>query len=218
MAAVIFDLDGTLVDLFELHFQGFRKVIFDDYGLDFRPSDLKPHYGKAGEEIARIFFEANGVDGVDYIRFAEKRRRWVTEHMDACAPLPGAKRLLDELKAAHVPIALGTSNPRDIGMAILKACGLDGHFQYEAYREPNVPGKPAPDVFLKAARGLNVRPSECIVVEDSVHGVLAAKAAGMRVVAVATGTHTTDELKAYTPDKVVKDLASLSSGEMLGML
>ncbi len=217
MAAVIFDMDGTLVDLFELHYQGFRSVILADYGLDFTPSDLRPHYGKAGEEIARAFFEAHGVEGVDYGRFADKRRRWVTGNIRACKPLPGAKRLLGELRAAGVPIALGTSNPREVGEAILGACGLAGHFKYESYREPNVPGKPAPDVFLEAARGLNVRPSECVVVEDSVHGVLAAKAAGMRVVAVATGTHTRGELEALRPDLLADGLESVTVQDVVGL-
>jgi len=204
--AAIFDLDGTLVDLFELHLRGFQEVVREDYGLKFERADLEAYYGRTAEEIARAFFERKGVPGVDSADFVRKRRRRVIENLDSCTVLPGARRLLDGLKAAGFKMAIATSNTPDVGEAILDACGLRSRFNAVVCRTEGSRSKPAPDIFLEAARELGVKPAECVVFEDSVYGVRAAKAAGMKVVAVATGTHGIGELAGLEPDLLVGTL------------
>jgi beta-phosphoglucomutase len=210
MSAVIFDVDGTLVDLFELHYQGFLSIIRQEVGLEFERQDLREHYGKTGEEIFEAFFLKHGITGVDVGQIAPKRRRWVIEHLDYCRVLEGVRSLLEELREAKIPMAVGTSNTPDIGNAILKACGLYAFFNYMAFRSPAIRSKPAPDIFLAAASGLGINANECLVFEDSTFGIAAAKAAGMRVVAVATGTHSKKELIAQRPDLLVDSLREVS--------
>jgi beta-phosphoglucomutase-like phosphatase (HAD superfamily) len=218
MPAAIFDLDGTLVDLFELHLRGFRHVISSDFGLEFARRDLEADYGKPGEDIFRGFFLRKGILVEDVKSLADRRRSWVLGHLDGCVLMPGAKGLLEALRKAGVPMALGTSNPPELGEAIIGSCGLSGYFPHRSYGDPDGPGKPAPDIFLNAARLLGAPPRECAVFEDSVWGIQAAKAAGMRAVAVATGTHGMAELAAQKPDIIVSSLQEVDVGAVLEML
>jgi beta-phosphoglucomutase len=206
MLSVIFDLDGTLIDLFEVHLAGFQHVLREGLGVEFDRRYLEANYGRTGEEMITAFLDGKGIKGADARALAVKRREWVRGHLGGCRLLPGAKRLLDALSAQGTPLALGTSNPPDLGEAILGECGISDYFKSKAYLTAKTRGKPAPDIFLAAAEGLGVRPGECAVIEDSVHGVAAAKAAGMKVIAVATGTHTREELAAKKPDLLVGSL------------
>ncbi|MFH1055995.1 MAG: HAD family phosphatase [Candidatus Altiarchaeota archaeon] len=206
MPAVIFDLDGTLVDLFDVHLHAFQEIVERECGMRFEKSDLEPHYGKSGEEILKIYFEKQGLKDADWKDLAEKRRTLAIANLKSCALLSGAEKLLKAVKKSGMKTALGTSNPRQIGEAILNACGLSGFFDFKAYRDSGLAGKPAPDIFLHVAKEMGVDPKECVVIEDSVFGVSAAKAAGMKCIAVATGTHTIDELRGQKPDLLVATL------------
>ncbi len=217
MTAVIFDLDGTLVDLFELHLRGFQEVMEGDYGLDFQREDLEVHYGRTAADIARIFFEKHGVEGVDYGEFTRKRRQHVIDNMNSCRVLPGAEELLRALRKKGVRMAVATSNHPRTGRAIMGSCGLTDYFQAEVYRTDDLKSKPAPDIFLKAAEELKMKPGDCVVVEDSVYGIQAAKAAGMKSVAVATGTHTRDELLEEDPDAMFNTLEEVDADALLSL-
>ncbi|MGV9773706.1 HAD family hydrolase [Streptosporangium sp. NPDC003464] len=98
-------------------------------------------------------------------------------------PLPGAIRLLDELRAAGVPTALVTASPRRIVDMVLRTVGAE-RFRLVVAAEDTARGKPSPDPYLKAAAALGADPAECVAVEDSPAGLTAARAAGCRVVAV----------------------------------
>jgi len=215
MPAVIFDQDGTLVDLFELHLKGFEAVLRGS-GLEFGREDLARYYGQTGEEIFRRFFAKHGITA-DVGPLAVRRRQWVVDNISYCRVLPGVKALLEGLKKACVPMAVGTSNTPELAQAILKSCGLDGYFICVSCRDGNMSGKPAPDVFLSAAKRLGAEPSECVVVEDSVFGIRAARAAGMKSVAVATGTHTRKELEAEGPDLLVDSLEEVDAATLLAL-
>lgn len=217
MDAVVFDLDGTLVDLFELHLAAFRKVISREYGLDFKRDDLLVYYGAPADEIARAFLEKHDVADVDYEAFVEKRREVLLNDLDSCAILPGALNLLDGLNDAGVPVGLATSCTPETGEAILSICGLGRFFDAQVFRSHGVKGKPAPDMFLAAARKLDVPPTRCAAVEDSVYGVQAAKAAGMKVVAVTTGSHTREQLQELEPELLVDSLASVGLKDIRGL-
>ncbi|MFH0862045.1 MAG: HAD family phosphatase [Candidatus Altiarchaeota archaeon] len=216
MPAAIFDQDGTLVDLFELHLKGFQEVLRGRFGLEFGREDLAKYYGKTGEEIMRSFLSKHGVSA-DPRPLAVRRRQWVVDNIGYCRVLPGVTNLLEGLREAGVPMAVGTSNTSELAGAILKSCGLDGFFACVSCRDDTLRGKPAPDVFLSAAKGLGVVPSECVVVEDSVFGVQAAKAAGMRSIAVSTGMHTRRELEGEGPDMLVYSLSEVAAATVVNL-
>lgn len=218
MKCAIFDLDGTLVDLFELHLQGFQKVIKENYNLDFHKNDLMSHYGRSGEEIMDAFFQRLGFEKQSYIEIADERRNWVIDNLSEVAVLDGVEKLVDELRDLNFSLALGTSNTKDIGEAIINACGLKNKFEIFSFRDVGIKGKPAPDIFLNAAKLLNAKTPECIVFEDSIYGVSAAKNARMKVVATATGKHSKNELKMLEPDMLVDNLTQVSGGDIDNLL
>jgi HAD superfamily hydrolase (TIGR01509 family) len=115
---------------------------------------------------------------------AERDRVFLAAVPERLAPLPGLFRLLDELEARGIPRAVATSGHRHYAQLALRTLGVADRFQALATGDEVARGKPAPDIFLLAAERLGVQPTGCLVLEDSHLGVAAAKAAGMRAVAV----------------------------------
>jgi HAD superfamily hydrolase (TIGR01509 family) len=118
--------------------------------------------------------------------FAERIAEGVT-------PLPGAIRLLDDLRAADMPVALVSASPRQIVDTVLRTIGAE-RFALVVAAEDTVRAKPLPDPYLKAAANLGVAPAECVAVEDSPTGLAAAHAAGCRAVAVSGGMTVPDDV------------------------
>jgi len=128
--------------------------------------------------------------------------------------LPGARELTRALKEAGIPRAIGSSTPRVNLEAIFASTGLNEFFDAVVSAEDVVHGKPAPDVFLKAASLLGVAPARCVVFEDALFGIEAAQRAGMKVVAVSTTNP--PELLGHA-DRVIPNLAGISVGEIRGV-
>ncbi|HWQ14765.1 MAG TPA: HAD family phosphatase [Roseiflexaceae bacterium] len=202
--AAIFDMDGTLTDNMHLHAEAF--VVF---GRRYELAAPAPEVaaglvGKRNREILPVLF-GRALSDDEIERYAEEKERIYHELMGAIAPVPGLLRLLDLLDARGMPAGLATSAPRINVEPMLRALGLEGRFASLTLGEEVPRGKPAPDIFLEAARRLDVPPERCLVFEDAYSGVAAAKAAGMRCVALAT-THTAAELRANTAaDLIVRD-------------
>ena len=115
-------------------------------------------------------------------------------------PRPGARELLDYLHARGIPCAIASSSPMAIIDATVAAQGWDHYFQTHVCGDDVVDGKPAPDIYLEAARRLNVDPAACLTLEDSPNGARAAVAAGMICYAIPDPSHTTDDaFAAITP-------------------
>lgn len=111
-------------------------------------------------------------------------------YADRLQPIAGADRLLDRLQSAGIPTAIATGGSLRRMRETLRLGGLAGRFEARAFSADQVVrGKPAPDLFLKAARELDVAPALCSVLEDSPHGIAGARAAGMRAVGFVGGTH-----------------------------
>jgi beta-phosphoglucomutase len=218
MEGAVFDVDGTLVDLFDMHLRAFQRVLREDCGLVFERKDLERGYGRTGEEILREFFSRHPGFDVDFRRLAEKRREMAADSIGFCSVLPGVEGLLEGLKGEGVVLGVGTSNTRKMGQAILRSLGLEGFFDAESFREDVEKGKPHPDIFLDAAGKLGVAPGKCAVFEDSTYGVMAGKAAGMPVIAVATGVHSRGELYTLNPDILVESLEQVSAQDVLSLL
>ena len=116
--------------------------------------------------------------------------------------------LLEDLKKHGIPCAIGTSTPRPNVECVLELTGLGGYFQDIAASEDVSRGKPDPEVFLKAAAKLSREPFSCVVIEDAQVGIRAAKAAGMKAVAVTT-THPAEALAPESPDRIAASLEAV---------
>jgi beta-phosphoglucomutase len=200
---VIFDLNGTLVaDI------GYLGVTLDD-------ATLQSFNGLKNEDIVpRLLGRPFTADEFERLTsFKEERYRGL--YRPHLAPIRGAEELLARLRAGGVRIAIASSAPPANRDMILDGLGWRARMDAVVAAE-NLPGKPAPDVFLEAARQFHVAPAECLVFEDAVHGVTAGVAAGMIVVGVTT-TVPGATLVAAGARYAAPDLASLPEG-VLAML
>ena len=213
VSAVVFDLEGTLIDLSEQHILAYREVLGKHFNIEFTKEDFLSGYGRGPHHIIRMFLERHGIEksDVECRRLADEKQVVLREkYSDKVRVLPGVRNLLNDLTEACLKVGLASSSPRRNVEFMLKNPGLWDYFQVVVAMEDVPEAKPDPRIFLLAAEKLNVKPAECVAVEDSVHGVRAAKDAGMKVVGVLTGGRKRDELEAEGADLVVEDLTRMS--------
>jgi beta-phosphoglucomutase len=208
--AVIWDVDGTLVDTAELHFRAWVELC-RDLGHDFTRAEFAATFGRRNPEIIRHLFgerfDAAAIDELGY-RKEELYKAAARQGVDL---LPGVRSLLEGLQAAGFRQAIGSSAPRGNIDLIMEMTGTERFFEAISSAEDTQRGKPDPQVFLVAAEKLRVPPPRCVVMEDAVAGVQAARAGGMKCVGVTfVGHHPEEALRRAGADLVVKTLADLS--------
>jgi len=181
--AVIFDMDGVLADSEPLYLQGINEVL-KDFGLAITEEDHNELLGAAVGPTWDFVFEKYSPPAPYDECVALYDRTMVRLLSRPRDPLPGVRELLSELTRRGIPRALASSSWPNWVKALLESTGLDGCFDVTVSSTAVENGKPAPDIFLYTAKALHVEPSQCIVLEDSRTGVLAAKAAGMYTVQV----------------------------------
>jgi len=216
---VIWDMDGTLVDTAELHFQAWSETA-KEMNLPFGRADFAATFGKRNPEILRQLY-GNRFSDEEIAHWGHRKE----EHYKAAArrqgvePLPGVRRLLQGLRDAGFKQAVGSSAPRGNLDLILKLTKLESSFDALVSMEDTQRGKPDPQVFLVAAERLRVPPERCMVVEDAVAGVQAAKKGGMKCIAVDfVGHHGEAALRSGGADLVVKTLESVSVNTVRSLL
>lgn len=183
--AVLWDLDGTLVDSEPFHRQAILRTL-DALGVALDGLDESSFVGRGERDFWQFARERFGLEEDPDALVGRKDRHYAELVRGALRTMPGAIDCLTRLDARAVPMAVASgSSPRAIAAAVSET-GLGRFFQaLVSSLDPEVPrSKPHPDVFLTAARRLGVEPSRCLVVEDAAWGVRAAKAAGMRVIAI----------------------------------
>jgi HAD superfamily hydrolase (TIGR01509 family) len=189
--AVIFDMDGTLVATTEADFLAWQKL-FIHYGKQLTFEDYYPLLGRKSADVVKLGLGLTGKPAEEAMAmkmglFADI----VAEH--GVETLPDVRSLLEKLYDAGIPMALATSSRKKKMELVMQTVGLEKFFSVFVTGEEVVKGKPDPQIFQLAASRLQMPAERCIVVEDTVSGVRAAKAAGMTCVAIST-THDRDEL------------------------
>lgn len=216
--AALWDMDGTLVDTAELHFQAWTALL-TEVGHPFGREDFHRTFGLRNPEIFRILC-GDRFDDEAIARLGDRKEvlyRAAARH--GVELLPGARSLLDGLHAVGFGQAIGSSAPRANLELILELTQTRALFQAVVGMEDTRRGKPDPEVFLVAASRLGVPPARCLVFEDAVAGVQAARAAGMRCVAVRfAGHHAEEALHAAGADAVVANLAEVSPDTVHALL
>jgi beta-phosphoglucomutase family hydrolase len=183
--ALIFDMDGTIVDNMRYHDDAW-EVWYRKYGLPFERATFSARTaGMAISDIIGPHFP--GADAAELDRLAEEKEGLYREtYGPLVKPLGGLINLLDRARDHAVPMAVGTAAaPPNIAL-ILDTLSLRQRFATIVSPSQGFPGKPHPDMFLAAAERMGVAPADCIVFEDAPNGVEAARRAGMRAVAVLT--------------------------------
>lgn len=202
--AVIFDMDGTLVATTEADFLAWQKL-FLHYGKPLTFEDYYPLLGRKSADVVKLGLGLTGKPAEEAMAMKmELFADIVAEH--GVETLPDVRSLLEKLLGAGVPMALATSSRQKKMELVMQTVGLEKYFSVFVTGEEVVKGKPDPQIFQLAALRLQMPPERCIVVEDTVSGVRAAKAAGMACVAISS-THDRDELT--DADMVIDHFTSL---------
>jgi beta-phosphoglucomutase len=217
-AAVIWDMDGTLVDTAELHFEAWAKLAAE-IGRPFSRADFAATFGRRNPEIIHFLFHDELTDAEVADLGERKELYYRAEAAKGVDFLPGVQALLEGFAEQGVGQAIGSSAPRGNLELILDLTGSRRFFRDVVAMEDTRKGKPDPEVFLIAAAKLRTAPGRCIVFEDAVAGVQAAKAGGMKCVAVRfVGHHSEESLRGAGADLVVPTLEKLSAAEALALL
>jgi beta-phosphoglucomutase len=210
--AVVWDVDGTLVDTAEQHFRAWQRLAAE-IGKPFTRADFAATFGMRNPEIIRKLFDPDATDE-QCAEIGGRKEEYYRESVreQGVELLPGAARLLEEFAAAGWPQAVGSSAPPGNLDLLLGVTDTRRYFAAVVTGDDVTRGKPDPQVFLAAAKMLGVEPARCVVIEDAVAGVEAAKAGGMRCVAVTNaGHHPAEALQAAGADLVVGSLEELSA-------
>lgn len=212
--AVIFDLDGVLVDTGKFHRQSWYDLA-EKEGFRMTDEFFYETFGMQNNQILpRLARRPLTADEID--RLSDwKEQRYRDLAAGGLRPLEGVPDLIKNLKENGFLLAVGSSTPRKNIDFIIEQLHLADVFDAEVSSEDVTRGKPAPDTFLKAAEKLDVPTRRCAVVEDAVAGIQSAKAAGMAVVAVTT---TRKRSVLTQADMVVDSLAELSAADFAGLL
>lgn len=181
--AVIWDLDGVIIDSAEEHRQAWQRMAREE-GLAMSDADFWATFGKRNDDIITLLWGPMPPESITAL--ADKKEAYFREIIRQTAkPLPGSIELMRGLHEAGFKQALASSAPPENIALIAEALGLNQYLTALVSGETVPRGKPAPDIFLKAAQELAAVPAVCLVIEDAIAGVQAAHAAGMRCIAVA---------------------------------
>lgn len=212
--AVIFDMDGVLVDSYEAHFEAWKRLA-GRLGQSISEAQFAAVFGRKNRDIIKTLWgddvPEDEIEALGNWK-EDQYREILRENFPA---MDGAAELLDALKAAGFALAVGSSGPPENVAVVLDRLGREGLFDATVTGDEVRTGKPDPEVFLKAAEKLGVRPRCCAVVEDAVAGLEAARRAGMTPIAlVGTAPRETLAERAALVADSLRDL----SPEVIGAL
>jgi beta-phosphoglucomutase len=194
LRACIFDLDGVLVDTARYHYLAWKRLAAQ-LNIRFTEEDNEHLKGVSRMDSLEIILNSANlkIDRKTKEEYADQKNNWYFEYINRMTSdeiLPGSLDLIQELKHAGIKTALGSASRNT--PIILERLKLENTF--DAIADGNIvsKAKPDPEVFLTAAGMLNVNPEECIVIEDAIAGIRAAKTAGMRCIGIGSATILTE--------------------------
>jgi len=189
--ALIFDMDGTMVDNMMTHHRGWQMTL-KNYGLDLTlPEVVATCHGKNVEIIERLFPGRFSMDERERISF-EKESWYRSIFLPELKLVDGLPELLETARAAQIPMGIGTAAPKANLDFVLDHLGIRHYFGAILHADDVAKGKPDPEVFFKVADKLGVSPGDCLVFEDSPTGAKTALNAGMKAI-ILTTTHRAEE-------------------------
>ena len=210
--AVLWDMDGVLVDTGDFHFIAWKKM-FDELGLPFDREDFRKTFGMNNAGILEWMFGRKPVPE-EVSRISDKKESLFRELVKGKAePLPGVLDWLKQFQAWGLKQAITSSAPPKNIEVLVAELKIEDFFD-AIVSGFDLPGKPNPDTFLKAANILQVSPENCVVVEDAIAGVEGAIRAGMKCIAVTT---TNPAGKLAKADYIFENLGKMSADDFLSL-
>ena len=212
--AVIFDLDGVIVDS-EHVWDEARMELAAERGGRWHERASRDMMGMSSLEWSRYMHDVIGLSEPPEEINEEVVRRLDELYRRELPLVEGAAEAVERL-AARWPLGLASSSNRELIDLVLDLSGLARHFRATVSSEEVARGKPAPDVYLEAARRLGVAPESCAAIEDSENGIRSAKAAGMRVLAIPNRQYPPDEEALALADDVLESIGELTPDRVEG--
>lgn len=205
--AVIFDMDGTLLDNNSYHMKSWQ-AFFKNHGKILTDKEFKEKLsGINSVTTIRIMMGEHLSDAEVATLHKEKEKMYRTLITSHIKPIPGLITFLDDLKAAGISMGIATSATTDNIHFAMEKLKIEAYFKTIVNTIMVSKGKPDPEIFLTAAKNLHTDPENCVVFEDSLNGIRGAQSAGMKVIALAT-THLREELS--DADAVIKDYTQMN--------
>jgi HAD superfamily hydrolase (TIGR01509 family) len=212
--AVVFDLDGVLVDS-EHVWDEVREALAHERGGRWHEQAQADMMGMSSTEWSRYMHDVIGLAETPEEISAEVVRRMEQRYAERLPLVEGAVEAVQRV-ASSFRLGLASSSNRPLIDVVLERAGIAQFFEATVSSEEVARGKPAPDVFLEAARRLGVAPERCAAVEDSANGIRAARAAGMRVVAIPNRRYPPPADALALADVVLESLAELAPAAVTG--
>lgn len=185
--AVIWDMDGVIANTAPFHFEAWRDA-FGKRGISFTENDFRHNFGLRNDTIIRNIL-GKEISAVEIESISQEKETSFRSKLESnLKPLPGVISLMKELRKAKFRMALASSAPRENIDLLCHILRIREYFESIVSGKEVTEGKPSPQIFLLAAQRLSVLPQNCVVIEDAIGGIEAAKAAGMKCLAV-TNTH-----------------------------
>jgi beta-phosphoglucomutase family hydrolase len=205
--AVIFDLDGTLIDNNSYHIEAW-KIFYNKIGKPFSKEEYTKNInGRINSDIFNYIFDTILSSEEIDLYSTEKEALYRELYKPHIKPINGLINFLDELEKEKIPKAIATSGLWPNINFMFEHVPIKKYYADVVDASQITKGKPHPEIFLKAAAAVYVEPKNCVAFEDSVAGIRSAKAAGMKVVALTT-THTSQDIK--EADLIIKDYTEIS--------
>ncbi len=198
---VIFDMDGVLADSQRIHSRIESEMLRELFGIDITPEEITKRF--SGRSLRDQFAELHADRGLPYTHdpaLSDRKAERFMACVDEFTPIEGTVKRLESLWGL-TPLGVASASRPPVVDLVLSTIGIKWRFDAFASSKEVAHGKPAPDVFLLAAARMGVNPRDCIVVEDGVSGMIGAKAAGMRCVALVS-----DDRTDYPADRICRDL------------
>ena len=206
--AVIFDVDGVLVDSYDAHLRSWQ-MLANETGTTFDEQDFAATFGQTSRDIIPRFWRID--DSEEIQRLDDRKESLYRDIVSRDFPvMDGAVELIDALKAAGFHLAMGSSGPPENIELALDGLNRRAAFAAVVSGRDVRRGKPDPEVFLVAAKRLDIAPARCVVIEDAPQGIEAARAAGMTSAALLSRGRRRDDFTHLAPDLVVDSLRELS--------
>jgi HAD superfamily hydrolase (TIGR01509 family) len=206
--AVVFDLDGVIIDSEQI-WDRVRESLVKEWGGQWSSHAQRDMMGMSSLEWSRYMHEILGLSASPEEISAEVVRRIEGIYRKDLPLMKGAVQAVDRL-AGRWPLAVASSSNRELIDLVLSLAGLSRRFSATISSEEVPRGKPAPDVYLEAARRLDVEPTHCVAIEDSQNGFLSAKSAGMRVIAIPNRRYPADKDALAVASTVLDSLDTLT--------
>jgi HAD superfamily hydrolase (TIGR01509 family) len=194
VSAVLFDVDGTLVESVDLHAEAWREAL-RRFGKDVPLADVRRQIGKGGDELVKEFLSKQERERDGEALEAYRAELWRREFMRRVTPLAGARELVLRVQRDGKRAVLASSGKKDEVEHNRKLLGLDGELDGETSADDAERSKPHPDIFEAALAEARVRPEEAIAIGDSPWDAIAAKRAGLRTIGVLSGGFPENDLR-----------------------